>query len=180
MDGLGRAIGAGVPIQFSGETLILDPVTVSDFGLIEQELLSRRPNPMDLTRKEAQAFILDAAKLGSSAEDEFLRKQYIAMAEKIMADGMAAARKANGIKPTEVAEWLDTFDGVQFTLWLKLDQRYPDRFFTLDKIKEVMQSMQEDEIERLKKLRDQASGLDELGNSTGPTSKAPGAGQTGV
>lgn len=179
MDGLGRAAGSGVPIEFGGETLILNRITIRDFGLIEQHLLKDRPNPIDAARKEAQQFILDAAGLKDSAQDEFLRKQYIAMAEKIMADGLAAARKSNVMKPQEVAEWIDTLPGLQFTIWLKLDQRYPGKF-SMEKVGEIMEKLADGEVDRLKKLRDQAAGVDELGNSTGPTSGTLVAGQTGV
>ncbi len=209
MDGLGRAIGAGVPIQFNGETLILDGVTVGDFGLIEQHLLAQRPNPLDLARPQAMEFIREAAKLSagitlrqarlavleklpkplatekkeaeslteSIAYDEAVRSEYIAMAEKLMAEARTEAMKKNKMPPREVAEWLDTFDGAAFTIWLKLDQRYPNRF-TLKQTHEIMQAMQGADLENIKRLRDQASGFDALGNSTGPTSATATVGRS--
>ena len=210
MDGLGRAIGAGVPIQFNGETLILDGVTVGDFGLIEQHLLAQRPNPMDIVRPQAMAFMREATLLipvvaarqkriealqalpkpngKESAElselqaaisvDEAMRSECIAMAEKLMADARTEAMKKNKIPPREVAAWLDTVEGVTFTIWLKLDQKYPGKY-TLQQTQAIMQAMHESDRERVKKLRDQASAFDELGNSTGPTSKAATVGPTG-
>ncbi len=203
MDGLGRAIGAPVPIEFNGETLLLDGINVEDFGTIEQHLLAQRPNPLDLARPQAQEFIKSAAALAPGVElrkrrlatleavekpnngeaeeaaalrssvtmDEYLMREYVAMAEKVMADARTEAQRKNKVPAQEVAAWLDSLEGLTFSLWLKLGQRYPNRF-TLKQTQQIMGAMHRKDVERLQSLRDQASGLDERGNSTGPASEA--------
>jgi len=210
MDGLGRAIGAGVPIQFNGETVILEGVTIGDFGVIEQHLLAQRPNPMDLARPQAMEFIREAALMAPGIEirkarialleslpkplanekveltelqaavavDESVKAEYVSMAEKLMADARTEAMRKNKISPREVAAWIDTVEGLTFTLWMKLGKRYPGKY-SLEQTQQIMQSMHDSDQDRLKKLRDQASGLDSLGNSTGPTLTAAEAGPTG-
>ncbi len=201
MEGLGRAIGAGVPIEFGGETLILDGLTYADFGTIEQHLLSKRPNPMAEARAEAGEFLKEAARLapvivnleaedkaigklekpspelmarakeldGLLDEQRALRDSYLEMADKIVASAREEARKLNKLSFTEVGQWMDTLEGVVFTLWLKLEQRYPGRF-SLTAVGDTIMQEGTEKVERVRALRDQASGLDDLGNSTGPTS----------
>jgi len=211
MDGLGRAIGAPVPIQFNGETLLLDGVQIEDFGTVEQHLLAERPKPLEIARPESVAFIREAAALVpeiSSLESQlarldeqptnvpeqlsrrkavsdkllstmFVRDQLLGIAEKLLSDARRDACKKNYIPAKEVGAWLDSLEGLVFSVWMKLDQRYPQRF-SLTETCRIIQAMTQQDRERLKSLRDQASGFDDLGNSTGPTStETTMAGPTG-
>ena len=191
MDGLGRAIGAGVPVEFDGKTLIFEPMNYKDLGVVEQHMLAIQPSVKDLleeARAQAREFIAMAAEErfkppGDNVDverREFVSQNYLAMAEKVMASALAAARKINFISRADVVAWIDSFEGLTFSYWLKFDQRYPGRF-SLEKIQEIVQAMGETGFNKLCRVRDQASGFDELGNSTGPTSpqRAETAGPTG-
>lgn len=152
MDGVARPSGAGVTITFGGETLILEALTLKDFGLIENHLLSQRQNPLLVVRDV----------IGDLPPE---------MADKLLDKAYRDAKKMNEVAAEEVAEWIDTFNGMAFSLWLSLEKRYAGRF-TLDNVLEIMEAISEEELEDLKNLRDQAAGLDELGNSTGETSSS--------
>lgn len=153
MDGLGRAVGAGVTLKFGEREIILEPLTLRDFGLIEQHLLSQRRSPLDLVK-------------------DVVRDLPPELAKSLLEQAYEDAKKGNTISPQEIAEWIDTFDGMAYSLWLSLEKRYPGEYQLTD-VHDVMQQMMESDesvMERLKALRDQASGLDERGNSTGGTS----------
>jgi hypothetical protein len=152
MDGVARPSGAGVTITFGGETLILEALTLKDFGLIENHLLSQRENPLMVVRDV----------IGDLPPE---------MADKLLDKAYRDAKKMNEVSAEEVAEWMDTFKGMAFSMWLCLEKRYKDRF-TLETVLDVMDSLDEEDLDNLKNLRDQAAGLDESGNSTGGTSSS--------
>ena len=51
MDGVSRPSGAGVPFEFNGKTLIFEPLGLKDFGVIEQHLLSKQKNSMQIMKE---------------------------------------------------------------------------------------------------------------------------------
>jgi len=151
MDGLSRPIGASVPIVFKGRTWILPPMRLHDFGVVEQHLLSRRPNLV--------AIALEAARQQGLTEE----------ATDLLVDrALKQAAKSNRISSEEMKEWLDTREGVAFTLWQCLEKSYPGQL-TLEDTNDILQKMAEDKFAEMLAKRDQASGMDALGNSTGPT-----------
>lgn len=149
MEGLARAAGSGVPIKFKGETIILPPLTLGDLGTIEQHILAERPNPLDLVKDVIKDLPADLAK-------DLLDKAY------------KDAKRTRSATAEEVAEYLDTLSGLAFSFWVALQKKYGDRF-KLEEVYEIMAAMDEKELEKMRQARDQASGLDERGNSTGQT-----------
>ena len=149
MDGVARAAGSGVSIEFNGRTLILAPLSLKDFGLIENHLLSQQLNPLDLVKVVVKDLPPE-------------------LAAGLLRDAYKDAKQMNMISAAAVAEWIDTFDGMAYTMWVCLNKTYPNEFELADVV-QIMQELTEDELERMKNLRDQASGIDELGNSTGET-----------
>lgn len=149
MDGLGRPAGAGLTIEFNGETLILSPLTLKDFGLIEQHLLSKRTNPLEMVKQHLADMPIEVA---------------TALAKEAYND----ARKMNVVPADEVGEWIDSFEGLVYCFWLMIRKEHGDKY-SLEQITEVMDAMSEQDLIRMKEMRDKASGTDELGNSTGGT-----------
>lgn len=151
-DGLARAAGGGVPIFFDGQTILLQPLTLKDFAAVEQYLLSKRQNPLDMVKSKLAGLDIETQKylLELAYED---------------------AKRQTTISASEAGEFIDSVDGLAFTLWLVLERSHQGRW-TLERVNEIVKSMTPTEIQEMLRLRDQASGLDDLGNSTGQTSEA--------
>jgi len=148
-DGIAGPTGAGVPVEFGGETLILDPLTLKDFGLIERHLLRRRKNPLEVVREAVKDLPPD-------------------LAEKLLERAYEDAKKESVIPASEVVEFLDSLEGVAFSYWIMFEKRYPGKF-SIDQCLDIMQGLSEEELEERKRARDEASGLDVRGNSAGQT-----------
>ena len=143
MDGLGRAGASPVVIRLGGKDYLMHPLTLRDFGTVEQHLLSQRPNILKEVAEASAGLPPEQAKM-------LLDRAYEDM------------KKGNTIPATEVAECVDTFEGMVFTVWLSLQKEQKD--ITLDEVMELLSSMSEEEMENLKNQRDVASGLDAAGN----------------
>ena len=65
----------------------------------------------------------------------------------------------------EIADWMDSSQGVIFSVWLSLRKNHPE--LTREDAEKVINKMGQQELEKLAEQRDVTSGLDELGNSTG-------------
>ncbi len=155
MEGLGRAAGSGVPITLRGETVILPPLNLKDMGVIEQHLLKTRPNPLKAVMEVVNELPHDLAR-------ELLFKAY------------DDVRRGSSVTTEDVALYLDTLSGLAFSLWVALKKEYGDKY-KLDDVYDAVESLGTEDVQDLKDARDQASGVDELGNSTGqdhPTPKA--------
>lgn len=160
MEGLGRAAGSGVPIRLRGETVILPPLNLKDMGVIEQHLLKTRPNPL----KAAVEVIKD---LPHDLARELLFKAH------------DDARRGNSVTAQEVALYLDTLSGLGFSLWTALKKEYGEKY-SLDDVYDAVESLGTEDVQDLKDARDQASGVDELGNSTGQDHPTPAAEESPV
>lgn len=179
MDGLARVAGSGIPIDFDGETLFLDPPSLRDYGALEQHLLTKRPNVIVeatiANRQLAKMAREEAAAVPDGPDAQAIRMQIVTeareQADAIMNKAMAQVAKVNKISPQEVADFGDCPEGFAFLLWLKLSNRYPNRNFTLKHVTEVCEKMADEDFARMLALRDQAAGTDILGNSTGQLKK---------
>ncbi len=188
MDGLSRVTGAPVTIRFQGEDLFLDPITLQDYGAIEQHLLRLpRPNVMALAEEAvdqlndraqgkinkllAEPFKDDSDKEAAVAKAKTISDTAKQRSEALLSRALDAAKKNNTIAQDEISGWIDSVAGLSFCLWLKLSQRYPGRF-SLEDVSEIIGQYGEDQRAQLIKDRDQASGSDQLGNSTGPAPAA--------
>jgi hypothetical protein len=168
MDGLARAVGAGVPITFDGIDMVLEPLTLKDFGVIEQYLLKeKRPN-----------ILTDAVRAAAAIPDDLPKSERERLSRQLLEVAAHEASKFNRISADEVAAWLDTIEGVIFTVWLLLERRKPGEYSLADvaaKIEALGGDKTQGELSEqqaaLRAARDQASGIDTMGNSTGPVSK---------
>ncbi len=98
-----------------------------------------------------------------------------------MREARDEARKGNKASNADVVQFMDSVPGLAFTVWLMLRREHGDKW-THERLCEYIQRANKDEFEQLLKARDQASGIDELGNSTGPmqaTKKSRNSGRRG-
>lgn len=152
-DGLARASGAPMKIPMGGKDYLFEPLGFKDMGSIEQEYIRQKPDPLaEISGRKA---ILD-----KEDYDRLLDKAYI------------DATSSNQATPEEVAAWIDTRVGLAYTLWISLLKTYPDMEYEF--VEDLMEKATDDEIAKLIKDRDQVSGLDEAGNSTGRTAVPEG------
>lgn len=147
-DGLARVAGGGVPIEFDGQMIVLEPLTMKDFATIEQHLLSKRQNPLDMVKSRLEG-------LEPEVQKHLLELAY------------QDSKRMTTISPAEVGGFMDTVDGLAFTIWLCVQRSHPGRW-TLENVENYVKSQSVLGIQNMLRARDQASGLDELGNSTGP------------
>ena len=153
MDGLSRPSGSGVPITVEGKTLYLAPLVLSDLGEMENHLLAEKQkrNPFAELRKELAGTPDmpdgDREFLLTLAYQDHKRKNFVALGE--------------------MQDWMDSREGMIYSLWICLRKNYPEDFKTLEQAAEFFDRVTEDQFEQFKQLRDVAAGLDELGNSTG-------------
>lgn len=177
MDALARATAAGVPVEFDGQTLLLDPLRLQDIGTIEQHLLKGRPNLLTqaaqagreinrLAREEIEEIPADDPKREEKARE--IKEEARAQIDSMQAKAVAEARKVNKATPEELGNFLDSPEGLGFCLWLVFNRRYPGKF-TLERINEIVTDIGDEALANLMQARDQAAGVDHLGNSTGPT-----------
>lgn len=145
-NGLNRAAAAPTSVELNGKTYLMEPLTLRDFGTIENEYLKGKPNPLQMV----------AEAKGILPEEDY---------EKLLTQAYKDATAVNKAHPQEIAEWLDTREGVIFSCWLSLKKGYPE--LTKEDAENAINQLGEKEMERLANDRDIASGVDELGNSTG-------------
>ena len=149
-NGVNRAAGSPTTVTLDGKTYMMEPLTLKDFGVIENEYLKRRPNPL---------------KAVAAAKDVLSEDDYDKLLTQAYKDAVNVAKAT----PQEISEWLDTRDGVVFSIWLSLRKNHPE--LTKEQAEEAIQEMGEQQLTGLAESRDVASGIDELGNSTG---RSPG------
>lgn len=153
MDGLSRAIGAGSSITVKGRTYKLRALTLEDFGEVEQHILSQRPDPFAPLHRDLEGLPE-------------------AVVNRLVDNAYREARKSNKVTGTELTDFLNTVDGIKFSIWLCLrgcgygveTLEDAERLLT-DMIEEA--SDPSEAIADFKRRRDMASGIDEAGNSTG-------------
>lgn len=108
MDGLGRAIGApGTWRAWSGEMYLVSPLTLGDLGTVENHLLAQRQHPLEIIESELHKLPDDAHRtfLIDRAKSDLRKKKFI-------------------VTVSELMEWIETWEGTQFTAWLCLRQHH--------------------------------------------------------
>jgi len=162
MEGLARAAGSPVPVRFRGEMILIPPFTYKDIGTVENYILSKRRNPLDVMRE--------------MLADKTLSE---AMQEKVVAEAYKDAKAAATVTAEEYGRFAGSRAGVTFILWMLINKQYPGRF-TLDQVETILDEMQPEDAAALKRATEMASGTDELGNSTGRTSPTSSEGSPAI
>ena len=147
MDGLARMAGAPVFVEIDGRQYELSPLQIKDFGAIEHHLLSKRVNPVEQVIPLLSGLTPDQQKV-------------------LLQEAYRELRATNKVPASEVAKWMDSMDGVGFTIWLCLRKKHPE--MTLERIEAWVQREGDRALAELVARRDQASGTDLLGNSIAP------------
>lgn len=143
-DGLARVAGGGVPIEFAGELIVLQPMNLRDLATVEQHLLNRRKNPMEMVKEMIP---------GLSVE---VQKHLLELAYHDM-------KNSTTVPAEEVTRFLETVEGVAFSLWLVLERSHPGKF-TFEKVHEIVKDMTPDQLNSTINAKSQADGTDLLGN----------------
>jgi hypothetical protein len=149
MDGMARAMGGSATIKWQGKTYELLPLVMRDWATIENEVLRRK--------REAKMSAVSA--MYGHIPTEAWEKQ----CDKVIRE----CEKLSEIPAAEVQEWIDTRDGLTFTLWLCLEKKYPSQFVLEDMLEVIGSQLSDEEVAKLVAARDQANGLDAAGNETG-------------
>ena len=145
-NGLTRAVAAPTTVELDGKTYIMEPLTLKDMGTLESEYLKDKPNPIKAVAEMRE--LLD-------------QEDY----DKLLAQAYKDATAVNKATSQEIADWMDSSQGVIFSVWLSLRKNHPE--LTREDAEKVINKMGQQELEKLAEQRDVTSGLDELGNSTG-------------
>lgn len=154
MDGLSRAIGSPSTLTIKGKTYQLDPIETKKYGEIENHILAQRKDPFEILADP------NIAKLPERMQD------------RIVKEATTQARASNTVSPHELGLWMDTYEGMQYTFWMSIRGNHPEFEHLEDAAKlftEWMEEVGEQAIKEYQRKRDQSSGTDMMGNSTGRT-----------
>jgi hypothetical protein len=159
MDGVSRAVGSAVPIEINGRMLKLHPITVDDLGVVEQHILKKRGS-----------HVQEAVKNCEGVPPEIQRMM---LSEALQLD----SRLKNHITSEESQLFIDSREGVKFTIWLMLNKQGQNVPF--EEVSDWINNLENDALQSVMQVRDQVSAIDELGNETGPpTTSSQSAGPT--
>lgn len=152
MDALSRAVGSGTDITIKGKTYQLSPLGLEDYGEIKNHILNSRKDPMQILRET------DYTGMPQAVIDSLTKHAF------------EACRKNDEISPDDIYSFMNTPEGMPFTLWVTARRNHPE-VDTLEKaqalFKDLCDELGEAGIEEFVKRRDQAAGIDAAGNSTG-------------
>jgi hypothetical protein len=152
VDGLSRAAGAGTEIELNGKNYQFSPLQFSDIGVIENNLLKERPNPL-IKVAEAREHL---------PEDLFRELLNVAYQD---------VRQTNRITEQEFNDYIGSREGQVYVLWLSLKHCNPE--MTLEFVQEAIQKMSAEKFNSLQRTISIGTGVDELGNSTGDQPDVP-------
>jgi len=177
MDGASRAFASPWPYTLKGVEYRLRGRIARFYGEMEAEILSRRPNPLQVYRDNVGLF----------ADNEDFQKDLYESAKR-------EAFRVKSVTRIELFEWMQGLDGAIFCLWLSLRDNDP-KLLTLEYVRtavydeadaaahelldggmdpvEAATKAVTDTAEAIQKRISQAGGEDELGNSTGPSATTP-------
>jgi hypothetical protein len=165
---------APVPMTIGGKQYQARALRGKDYAQIEQHMLGLRPNPIKIVKDNWAAL----------AEQPDLQQQMLQVA-------MAEACRVKSVSFKDAQEWMDSLEGTVYVTWLQVKQE--NGSVTLEEIRdgvykdieERMQSLvssdlfreeeaepqaQQQILQEMQEQLNRASGEDELGNSTGPSS----------
>jgi hypothetical protein len=174
MDGISRAAGSPVHISFQGRDYRIYGLVAEDWGTVEQYILSQRPNVLAIAQNAAIETAERAEQHALTLPDQAARERYLKQVQRVIDKSMeiavASARENNTVSGEEVFEFLQTPRGVAFMFWVAFEKSYPGQF-KLNDMYAIFETMAEETREKLASQLGAASGVDAVGNSTGPTSQ---------
>lgn len=145
MDGLNRLTGADQTIEIGDRTYRLGPLTLKDYGEIENRILARRPDPIATAVEHLDGL--------SESQQQYLL-------------GRAFDRAVSGrwVRASEIDEWKQTHDGFCYLFWLMVRKAHPE--VTLGRAAELIQQLADGSQQELHRCMAEAAGMPE-GNRSG-------------
>lgn len=132
----------------------LPPMRVEEYAIVENHLLKNRVSPVDAVLPDIERLLA----LGTKTARRMARR----LEQQAYAD-LRKSKATNKLTVEEVQEFLDSVDGMLFTMRICLMRNHP----TITEA-EVLRIFNWQGEEESKRVRDLVQGLDALGNSTGP------------
>ena len=148
-DGLHNLVAAPSEITLAGVTLRLSKLTLAMHGQIEAHLLAAKPDPVAMV-------VASLDKLPSSSRERY--------GPKLIEAAVKQATKQQSVSPADVSEFLNSFAGTCYLLWMMCREHHPE-YDTSAKLEALVSRVELSDIQR--KL-DQASGMVAVKNSDGP------------
>ena len=136
----------------------LPGMRVEEYAVVEQHLLKNRVSPVDAVLPEIEKLLTNGSKVARRMARQLEKQAYT---------DLRKSKATNKLTVEEVQDYLDSVDGMLFTLRICLLRNHPT--ITEAEVLRVFNWQGEDEMRR---IRDLAQGLDALGNSTGPNPEA--------
>lgn len=170
MDGLCRVAGSPVGVRLAGRTYLLEPMTLRRWGSVEAHLLS-----------DPAGFLAGAFHTLAWVQDPGLHKEIFDRvrwdaADQLTEAGRKVTHKHNRVVPMEAVRlWAYTKEGLAYTAWLCLLDRYPE-FLRLEDVAAAVGGLTDRGRADLTLRRDVASGTDLLSSLDWPDAIDPFAG----
>jgi len=143
MDGLNQLTAAAHVINIGGRDYRLGPLTLDDYGEIENRIFSKRPDPLAVAIEKL---------------DRLDRKQQ----EMLLGRAYDAAVKSPAVTVDELRQWRNTLEGFCYRFWLMI-RKYHEEIGLRDAVELVQQLTGEIRAELNRQVED-ADGLP-VGNS---------------
>ncbi len=131
------------------KTYTLAPIDLDDLGFVEQHLLALRQHPEKILEKMLPS-------LKTAAQQEMCINIVFRRLE----------RGYNKVSNADIAEYVDTPDGLVMTFWLMVRKNHPE-VDSVEAAKKLFDKLSREEVKDFTRRRDLASGTGLLGNSTG-------------
>lgn len=143
MDGVSRAAASPIDMPINGKMYRLSPLTVEDFGVIENHILAGRVNPIQMVSSQKQHLDPDDYKM-------------------LLSMAYEDAKKTNKVSIVEQQEFLDTLEGQIYATWLCAKKNHSD--LAIEDLKSDISSDANADIVSQLQI---GTGMSEMGNSTG-------------
>jgi len=147
MHGLNQLTAADHTVTIAGRTYRLSPLTLADYGEIENRILAKRPDPLAVVREKFDG-------LTESQQQFLLGRAY---------DRAAAAQL---VTAEELRQWRDTPEGICYRFWLMVRKSKPE--ITLEEASELLRQAIDQHGPEIRRRMDEVNALP-VGNSSGRT-----------
>ena len=173
MDEASRAYGVGPLVEFMGQEVQVKGLSRADLALIDAEILALRGNPFDHVVEAIDGML----KLADDADTkEFVRQR----ANELMTTAASALRSWRNVTWQDIAYFSDTPKGEATKIWLAFRDGWKGEPLERANVEHWLRCWFDRDVSgcvewtmTVKGYIEQASGLDTLGNSTGPSAKGP-------
>ncbi len=129
MNALHALTAAPTTLSIGGETYLVEPLSLADWGTIEKHLLDARPDALTLVKASLEGLSLDEKRtLLDAALSQSLRAKCVTVAE--------------------LVDYTATREGLALLLWLALRRRR--REMTLDDTHKLLDQLSADDLSRIR------------------------------